>query len=169
MGYKCTRQYNSTVNANAKCDYTCEILDGLAHPRPLLSEPRARTSNTQPGKLTCRTDEMRLALAHAVDVLVACRTPAPDRVACHNFSGEACSRGTHTRRTHARMSMRVHMHSHMRTYAGERPLFKITPADDKNFEVSMTASGAWSAIMKRVNANRQKQVAVLDLTIKCLG
>jgi hypothetical protein len=28
VGYKCVRQYNSTVDAAAKCDYTCEIKDG---------------------------------------------------------------------------------------------------------------------------------------------
>ena len=65
VGYKCTRQYYSTIDPNSKCDYACEIL------------------------------------------------------------------------------------------GGERPLFKITPGDDPSHsEVAQTASGVWSAIMKRVNSNR---------------
>ena len=66
-------------------------------------------------------------------------------------AASACAYGL----THAR----TRAHTPLLRAEGERPVFKITPSDDpKNPEVGQTASGAWSAVMKRVNNNRQRQV-----------
>ena len=49
VGYKCIRQYNSTVDANAKCNYTCEILDGDAHARTHGLRVRINNGQTRQG------------------------------------------------------------------------------------------------------------------------